>query len=79
MAKAKPEPANAVDALERSASHLLHRAVQLADDLHAEVFGAAGLTQRQYAMLAAVEARPGAAQAEIVQLTGIDRSTLADL
>lgn len=79
MAKAKSEAKAAVAALDASVSHLLHRAVQLADDFHAETFGADGLTQRQYALLAAVEAREGAAQAELVQLTGIDRSTLADL
>lgn len=79
MAKAKPEAKAAVAALDASVSHLLHRAVQLADDFHAETFGADGLTQRQYALLAAVEAREGAAQSELVQLTGIDRSTLAEL
>lgn len=79
MAKAKPAADSLVAALDSSASHLLHRAVQLADDVHAEAFGPDGLTQRQFAVLAAAEARDGAAQAELVQLTGIDRSTLADL
>jgi MarR family transcriptional regulator, temperature-dependent positive regulator of motility len=79
MAKAKSEAKAAVAALEASVSHLLHRAVQLADDLHADAFGADGLTQRQFALLVAVEAKEGAAQAELVQLTGIDRSTLAEL
>lgn len=79
MAKAKSEEKAGVAALESSVSHLLHRAVQLADDLHAETFGAGGLTQRQFALLAAVEAKEGAAQSELVQLTGIDRSTLAEL
>ncbi len=37
------------------------------------------LTQRQYAVLAAVAADEGLTQAELVRSTGIDRSTLAEL
>lgn len=66
-------------ALERSPSHLLHRALQLALDIYAEEFGAGGITQRQYAVLAAVDSQEGLTQTDLVRMTGIDRSTLADM
>ena len=47
--KSKGEPAP----LAASATHLLHRALQLALDFHAEAAGPGGLTQRQYAVLSA--------------------------
>lgn len=77
MAKTKSE--GGVAGLDESPSHLLHRAVQIALDGYAAEFGPAGITQRQYAVLAAVEAREGLTQSELVQTTGIDRSTLADM
>ena len=69
----------AARALERSPSHLLHRALQLALDIYAEETGPDALTQRQYAVLATVAAREGLTQTDLVHATGIDRSTLADL
>src|ERR1700756_1181010 len=66
-------------ALERSPSHLLHRALQLALDIYAEETGPDAVTQRQYAVLAAVAAHEGLTQTDLVHATGIDRSTLADL
>lgn len=78
-ASAKAATEEGVAALERSPSHLLHRALQLALDVYAEEVGPAGLTQRQYAVLAAVEAREGLTQTDLVRITGIDRSTLADM
>jgi len=66
-------------ALDRSPSHLLHRALQLALDIYADEFGSGGLTQRQYAVLAAVETHEGLTQTDLVRMTGIDRSTLADM
>jgi DNA-binding MarR family transcriptional regulator len=66
-------------ALERSPTHLFHRALQVALDIYVEEFGPAGLTQRQFAVLAAVEAAEGLTQTDLVRVTGIDRSTLADL
>ena len=65
--------------LERSPSHLLHRALQLALDIYAEEAGAGAVTQRQYAVLTAVQAHEGCTQSDLVKLTGIDRSTLAEL
>lgn len=79
MSKARSRAKAGVPALERSPSHLLHRAQQLAVDLHAAEFGQTGLTQRQYAVLAAVAEREGATQSDLVRATGIDRSTLADM
>jgi MarR family transcriptional regulator, temperature-dependent positive regulator of motility len=62
-----------------SPSHLLHRAQQMAADLHATAFGATGLTQRQLALLAALASDAGTSQADLVTKTGIDRSTLAEM
>jgi DNA-binding MarR family transcriptional regulator len=67
-----------VAALAGSPSHLLHRALQLALDVYGEEVGP-GLTQRQYAVLAAVAANEGLTQTDLVRATGIDRSTLADM
>ena len=87
MAKAKAKgdgkkSAKKVDgskALERSPSHLLHRALQVALDIYAEEIGPDAVTQRQYAVLSAVAAHEGLTQTDLVRTTGIDRSTLADL
>ncbi len=61
--------------LSKSPCHLLHRAQQLAADR----FGAADITLRQFAVLAAVSGRSGQTQTDLVNATGIDRSTLADM
>jgi MarR family transcriptional regulator, temperature-dependent positive regulator of motility len=79
MARIKPKSGKAVSALERSPGHLLHRALKLALDIYAEEVGESEITQRQYAVLAAVSSHPDATQNDLVRLTGIDRSTLADL
>ena len=87
MAKLKTKPGGkksgkkveAGKALERSPSHLLHRALQLALDIYADETGPDAVTQRQYAVLAAVAAHEGLTQTDLVRSTGIDRSTLADL
>jgi DNA-binding MarR family transcriptional regulator len=65
--------------LSQSVTHLLHRVLQLALDYHAEASGPAGLTQRQFTVLAAAGASDGVSQSDLVRATGIDRSTLADL
>ena len=66
-------------ALERSPSHLLHRALQHALDIYVEAVGAGAPTQRQFAVLSAVARNEGLTQTDLVRATGIDRSTLADL
>lgn len=65
--------------LEQSPGHMLHRALQAALDIYAAEMGPDGLTQRQFAVLTAVEARSAPTQTDLVQATGIDRSTLADM
>ena len=69
----------AESALDRSPSHLLHRALQIALDIYAEEGGPGAVTQRQFALLAAVQSREGCTQSDLVKATGIDRSTLAEL
>lgn len=65
--------------LDGSASHLLHRVLQIALDVYAEETGPGALTQRQFAVLSAVADNEGLTQTDLVNATGIDRSTLADL
>ena len=79
MAKTKSGAKGGIAALEQSPSHLLHRALQRALDIYAEAFGEGGITQRQFAVLAAADEHAGATQADLVRITGIDRSTLADM
>jgi len=67
------------DGLNGSVTHLLHRALQLALDYHADAAGQASLTQRQFTVLSAAGAADGLTQNDLVRATGIDRSTLADL
>ena len=76
MAKAKTDSSGPLD---RSPSHLMHRALQRALDIYAETAGPTAVTQRQFAVLAAVFAHEGLTQADLVRSTGIDRSTLAEL
>ena len=78
-AKKSGKKLGAAKALERSPSHLLHRALQLALDIYTEETGPDAVTQRQYAVLSAVAAHEGLTQTDLVRATGIDRSTLADL
>jgi DNA-binding MarR family transcriptional regulator len=65
--------------LDRSAMHLLHRAGQCAADIFAVAARASGLTPRQFAVLLAVAEEEGLTQTGLVERTGIDRSTLADI
>ena len=65
--------------LATSPSHLLRRANQLATDFYDDEDEADGLTQRQLAVLHAVDLNDGMSQTDLVKLTGIDRSTLADM
>lgn len=67
------------DRLNRSPIHLLHRAGQCAGDIfHAEM-KVDGLTPRQLAVLVTVSNNEGLSQTGLVDRTGIDRSTLADI
>lgn len=65
--------------LDRSVTHLLHRAGQCAAEIFASEARTRGLTPRQLAVLMVVAAEEGLNQTDLVERTGIDRSTLADL
>jgi DNA-binding MarR family transcriptional regulator len=65
--------------LARSFSHLLKRAVQYSVHRYNEEVGKSGLTHRQFTVLSAVDSNDGKSQTELVKITGIDRSTLADM
>jgi len=69
----------AIKDLNKSPQHLLRRAAQYASDVFAAEVGSKGLTHRQFAALLTVEQNEGASQTKLVELTGIDRSTLAEL
>lgn len=59
--------------------HLLHRAGQCADELFATNIGESALTPRQFEVLKAVKSSEDPSQTVLVEMTGIDRSTLADI
>ena len=65
--------------LARSPIHLLHRAGQCAGDIFQTEVKIKGLTPRQFAVLVTVSQNEGLSQTAIVDRTGIDRSTLADV
>ncbi len=65
--------------LEQSPIHLLHRAGQCAGDIFQSKMGDSDLTPRQYAVLITVANNEGLSQTNLVEKTGIDRSTLADI
>ncbi len=73
---ARETPANR---LERSPLHLLHRAGQCAAELFQIELGSGDITPRQFAVLATVSQNEGLSQTHLVERTGIDRSTLADV
>ena len=65
--------------LDRSPIHLLHRAGQCAGEIFQGEMGGGDLTPRQYAVLVTVSQNEGLSQTNLVDRTGIDRSTLADI
>jgi DNA-binding MarR family transcriptional regulator len=67
------------DAIDRSVIHLLHRASQRASEIFAIETRDFDITARQYAVLTTIAQHEGLSQTDLVRLTGIDRSTLADL
>ncbi len=80
LEKVKPsKKSQALPRFEGSASHLLHRAEQSATEIFGRIAPSGILTPRQYAILAAIEANQGLSQTGLVETTGIDRSTLADI
>jgi DNA-binding MarR family transcriptional regulator len=67
------------DRLNRSPVHLLHRAGQCAGDIFHGEMQEADLTPRQFAVLLTVANNEGLSQTGLVERTGVDRSTLADI
>lgn len=65
--------------LERSPLHLLHRAGQCAAEVFQVEVGSGDITPRQFAVLVTVSQHEGLSQTHLVERTGIDRSTLADI
>jgi DNA-binding MarR family transcriptional regulator len=65
--------------LGQSPIHLLHRAGQCAGDVFQTEMRTEDLTPRQFAVLVAVSENEGLSQTNLVEMTGIDRSTLADI
>ena len=74
----KPDTGNA-PRLDLSPLHLLHRAGQCAGDVFTSQIGSLELTPRQFAVLTTVASAEGLSQTDLVERTGIDRSTLADI
>ena len=68
-----------VNLVSTSATHLLHRAGQLAEDLFARSIGEIGITARQFVVLSVVESLEDPSQTALCEISGIDRSTLADI
>jgi DNA-binding MarR family transcriptional regulator len=60
-------------------AHLLRRAYQYYSDLFVRESGDRELTKPQYLVLSALEQHDGVSQTALVEATGIDRSTLADM
>src|SRR5262245_17030961 len=59
--------------------HLIHRVSQRADELFTQEVAEIGLTPRQFAVLLAAGQREAPTQTDIVESTGIDRSTVAQM
>ncbi|HVT54610.1 MAG TPA: MarR family transcriptional regulator [Xanthobacteraceae bacterium] len=65
--------------LAQAPSHLIRRCQQYFGDLYAMEAGARELTPQQFTVLCALEHNEGVSQTALVEMTGIDRSTLAEM
>jgi DNA-binding MarR family transcriptional regulator len=65
--------------LAETPSHLLRRLQQFYGELYARETSEKDLTKQQYLALSALEYHDGVSQTTLVELTGIDRSTLAEM
>jgi DNA-binding MarR family transcriptional regulator len=79
MASKGPKKTDGGFDLSQAPSHLLRRCVQYANDLFSHEPGASDLTKQQFTVLLAVERNEGMSQTDLVTITGIDRSTLAEM
>ncbi len=78
MIKGQRRPNGGFD-LAEAPSHLIRRCQQYFGDLYAREAGARELTKQQFTVLAALEHNEGVSQTALVEMTGIDRSTLAEM
>lgn len=65
--------------LAEAPSHLIKRCQQFYGDLYTREAGSSELTKQQFTVLAALENNDGVSQTALVEMTGIDRSTLAEM
>jgi DNA-binding MarR family transcriptional regulator len=65
--------------LEQSPLHLLHRLRQCASELFNSQMNGIDLTARQYVVLVAASQKDGLSQQQIIDCTGIDRSTISQV
>ncbi len=79
MPKSGASDHSAATVVVSSAVHLLHRAGQCADEVFSGNLSDSSMTPRQYAVLKAVEVSTEPSQTTLVDITGIDRSTIADI
>lgn len=79
--KRRPEQPPDIDTLDQYyvPGHLIRRAQQRAADLYFEEVGHHRISPRQFAVLHMVYRHERVSQSDLVTLTGIDRSTLADI
>jgi DNA-binding MarR family transcriptional regulator len=78
MMKGQRKPGNGFD-LSEAPSHLIRRCQQFYGDLYAREAGGKELTKQQFTLLSALEQNDGVSQTALVEITGIDRSTLAEM
>lgn len=81
MTSRGPRKANGHFDLSESPAHLMRRCHQFYGDLYSRESGAQDLTKQQYLVLLALEHHEGRgiSQTALVETTGIDRSTLAEM
>jgi DNA-binding MarR family transcriptional regulator len=65
--------------LSESPAHLLRRSQQYATEIFSDLGISDSVTLRQSVVLAAIAEKEGLSQSDLVSMTGIDRSTLADM
>ena len=78
-ASTKANTSNQNASTQRSALHQLHRVGQLASDFFVTEMDGIDITARQLAVLDTIRAEDGLSQTDLVNKTGIDRSTVADI
>src|SRR5271155_1831481 len=78
MMKGQRKPGNGFD-LSEAPSPLIRRCQQFYGDLYAREAGGKELTKQQFTLLCALEQNDGVSQTALVEITGIDRSTLAEM